>query len=383
MGNYYLIARNTIDNSFKVIGLKSKWYLKNGNDYTSRSNSLEAIDLVTTRFKSSEDMAKRLYDRHYIDNPNCDFFIVSKYKRNNVEKLKFQEVIYNVKEDRTNDFRDIAYNSLNKNIRCEKNIRLFDKFITKSFYSESYNRIVQDGLTGLPYKFSKDFSKIREYKTVPYKLKYDNAWCMGNYGISRNVVDSLNRFDVLSGSDVYKKHIDYFDSLVKERMKIYGSLMEVCDKNYFPQQLSIFDVKEKELSISDKKNFVIKYLMNIGLDSFSRDDNGKMSINVTNLVDYMDKDELKILSKKLNVSINTAAYLCNLHKAKMNSIGTSYGNLSCLQEDLDMDVTDLKKALKSDKTIEKTYEYCVTLDRVKKKVKSEDVMTYQKGGSKK
>ena len=52
---YYLIAMNKTSNEFNILGLKSKWYLKNGTDILSRSNKLEVIDLVTTRFKSREE----------------------------------------------------------------------------------------------------------------------------------------------------------------------------------------------------------------------------------------------------------------------------------------------------------------------------------------
>ena len=61
MGNYFLIARDMNTNKFKVISLKNKWYVKNGTDYYSRSNKLEAIDLVTTRFNSKSDMAQRMF----------------------------------------------------------------------------------------------------------------------------------------------------------------------------------------------------------------------------------------------------------------------------------------------------------------------------------
>ena len=72
---YYLIARDKTSNDFKILELKSKWYLKNGTDALSRSNKLEVIDLITTRFNSREEMANKLVQDNYIPNNNYDFFI--------------------------------------------------------------------------------------------------------------------------------------------------------------------------------------------------------------------------------------------------------------------------------------------------------------------
>ncbi len=225
MGNYFLIARDINTNYFKIIELKSKWYLKNGNDILHRSNRLEAIDLVTTRFSSKQDMAKRLVEKNIIDHDNYDFYIVNRYKRNNNLKLAYQEVIYNVKESRTDYFRKICIDSLNNNLKSKNNIRLIDYFINKNYYNCEFNKIVKDGLTGVNYKFSNLFQDIHNYETIPYNMKYKNSWCLDNYLISRNIVDSFNRFDELNTNNLaYQNHIAYFNTLAKERMAITKSL---------------------------------------------------------------------------------------------------------------------------------------------------------------
>lgn len=321
---YYLIARNKTSNEFRILELKSKWYLKNGTDALSRANKLEVIDLVTTRFKSREEMANRLVESNYIPNNNYDFFIVSKYKNNGVEKLKFQEIIYNRKDSRINDLRVIAYNSLNGKIKC-----------------------------------------------------------LENYGLSRSIVDSLNRFDDIKGEDTYKNHIMYFKEQNTERMKIYKDLLEVCDKNYVEGQLSLFDIPvQEEPNIIEKKKYVLDYLKNIGLSRFSINDK-KQYINTDDLLSYMSLDESKILSRGLNTKVVRAAYLYNLHTAKLNTVGQTAGNFQVLQEDINADAIDLKKSLNDDKIVERTYDFCKCFDTVLRKSLGGSVLPYQKRGNKK
>lgn len=378
---YYLIARDKTSNDFRILELKSKWYLKNGTNDLIRSNKLEVIDLVTTRFSSREEMANRLVEDKYILNNNYDFFIVSKYKKDNVEKLKFQEVIYNRKDSRIEDFRKIAYNSLNGKIKCEENIRLLDKFITKTEYSNVYTRIVNDRLTAIPYNFIEDFRKIKKNNKNPYTLKYKSSKCLENYGLSRSIIDSLNRFDDLKDEDTYRNYIMYFKDLNDGRMNIYKQLLEVCDKDYIEGQLSIFDLPNEEINeepnIIEKKKFVLDYLKNIGLSRFSIND-GKKNINTDDLIGYMSSEEAKILNKGLYTKVTRAAYLYNLHTAKLNSVGQTAGNFQVLQEDINADLIDLKKSLNDDKIVEKTYDFCKCFDTVLRKSLGEDVKSYQK-----
>lgn len=374
---YYLVARDLKSDNFKILEIKSKWYLKNGTDFLKRSNPLEVIDLVTTRFTSREDMAKRLVDSKLIKHTDYDFFITSKYKNKGVEKLKFQEVIYNRKSSRINDLRVVAYNSLNRKIKCSENELIINKFITKADYSNVYSRIVNDRLTGIPYNFIEDFRKVRASKSNPYTLKYKSSNCLENYGLSRSIVDSLNRFDDLKGQDTYRNHIMYFKELTDGRMRIYKDLLEVCDKNYVPGQLSIFDIKEEEPNIIEKKKYALDYLKNIGLSRFNIND-GKKYINTEDLLEYMTSEEFKLINKGLPVRVVKAAYLYNLHTAKLNSVGQTPGNFQVLQEDINADLIDLKKSLNDDKIVDRTYEYCRCFDTVLRKSYGEDVKSYQK-----
>ena len=82
MKKYYLVVRYEDTNEVQAIELSTKWYLeKQDKDVFFRANSLEAIDLVTTRFKNSEEMLLRMKNNGYIRSSKADVFIASKRKK--------------------------------------------------------------------------------------------------------------------------------------------------------------------------------------------------------------------------------------------------------------------------------------------------------------
>lgn len=381
MGNYYLIARNIDTNQFKILELKSKWYLKDGSDQVKRANRLEEIDLVTTRFKSKEEMAERLFKNNYINHLNYDFFIVRERKSKEDKNLKIFETIYNTKESRTNYFRTIAYESLKHNINISRsNIRLMDKFVTKLYYSDSYRKIVNERLTGLPKKLVDIFGNISPKNTIPYNLKYQNRWIMNNYSISRNIIDSFNRYDNLNGD--FNNHIRYYKQYANDRAKIKNELLEVCSKDYITGQLSFFQkpIEEKKINKEEKYNYVMSKIKNFGFKNLIREEK-KVIVNLNGLAEP-SKNDVKILKKSLPSKLLTDIYLYNLHKSKLEACKDSFGETSLLYEDLRQDIKDIKKSLSKDEILDRTYQYLLVYNRLKKKTNSE-VESYQKNRGKK
>lgn len=385
MSNYYLIARCVDTNKFKIIELKSKWYLKNGTDYLKRANQLEAIDLVTSRFKNSNDMAKRLIEKGHIESGNYDFFIVSKYKKDNQEKLKIQEVIYNTKEDRINAFRNICFASLNNKLKDSiDNVRLFDKFISKMYYDKAdFNKIVVEGLSALPRKLVVAAASIRNSNSIPYNFKYKNAWIMDNYGISRSIIDTFNRYDVLSNMS---EHVNYFNKVNRERALIKQDLLKMCDKNYVEGQVSLFDSKRETKEITkpeidnsfQNKNYVINTLKNIDINMFENI-NGKTVINPYKMNIPITKEDEKILINSLGKRLLFSTYLYNFHRDKIKSHNLGFGDYSVLEEDLKADLKEINSYLKNENTMKKAYLFCLTYNKLKNKsCSSWDVKTYQK-----
>ena len=131
MKKYYLVVRYEDTNEVQAIELSTKWYLeKQDKDVFFRANSLEAIDLVTTRFKNSEEMLLRMKNNGYIRSSKADVFIASKRKKDGHNYIKIHEVIYNpLVDERVNDLRSIAKASINNDIslEIEKVKKVFDK----------------------------------------------------------------------------------------------------------------------------------------------------------------------------------------------------------------------------------------------------------------
>lgn len=380
MGNYYLVARDKKSNDFKIIGLKSKWYYKNGNDSLTRSNKLEAIDLVTTRFRDSQEMAKRLENSGIIPHTEYDFFIVKEKSNCKSNNIKIHEVLYNYKPSRTEFFRSIAYDSLNNNLNMSRNnIRLFDKLITKIYYVAEYRKILREGLTALPKKLV-ELEKDINGPTVPYSLKYKNRWMMENYQISRSIIDSFNRSDELNAD--FNSHVEYFKNSYKERIKLKDKLLEVCSKDYNPGQISIFDMtsqESKEASKSEKYNYVIRNITNFDITNLNNEEN-KISIVNPDFSD-INTDDKKVLKKSLPISLLRNIYLYCLHKSKLDVCKDSFGDTSVLYEDMNQDLKDIEKQLKKDDLLNRSYNYFLVYNRVNKQSNEGD--HYQKVRDKK
>lgn len=381
MNNYYLIGRNIKTNELKIIELKTKDFDKNNTKNSVRSNSLEVIDLITTRFKSSNDMAKRLYSKGYIDSADYDFFIANKYKRNGVSKIAYQEVIYNYDTQRTELLREVAYNSLKKNTKCSENIIILDEFLNTLFLSAGYSNVVCNGLTNLNQKLVDTISFVHIQDKVPYNLKYRNYWMLDNYKITRNVVDSLNRFfEYNKDYNGYRNYADYYRENKNIRNDIEKQLLIICDKDYIEGQTSLFDVANTEeieadniesdnkvLTKEEKKKHVMYYLTHLGLSAFSHDSRNRISIDLNDFLDSFDVKNYRILKNNLSPLTIKNAYLYNLHNTRIKLCSESFSEVSQLEEDLRADYKDLSNSLSTDKAIDNAYEFCITYENVCKK----------------
>lgn len=368
--NYYLIGKEIGTDKFTIIEIKSKWYLKNGNDVTHRANRLEAIDLVTTRFRSREDMASLLFKHKYIPNTNYDFFIVSKYKRNGEDRLRLQEVIYDQKPERTNYFRAIAYKSLDNSITSSKdNLRLYDRFVKKFYYKPEYRKLMSEGFIKLPIEFKNLFPIITNYSDVPYNLKYNQPWMLDNYNLSRNIVYSFNASD---NFPLFRLYVNDANSKVRDRAVIKHNLLVACDKDHIEGQMSIFDnykVVDTIIGEREKLNYVLSTLTNMDLSM----------IDPKSYKIYLDKykfrnvsnEDKKILKNSLKKSLVTSCYLYNFHKSKLEK-SEGIGDYNILCEDMHRDYTEMKEKLVG-RTLDSAYQFSLVYNSIREKDK-----TYEK-----
>ena len=379
-----LVARKKDDNTFKIIGIKESWYKSGGDDQNvSYKNSLPSIDLVTSRFLSREDMEKRLIEKGYIAEGEYDFFIASKTRSGSVNPVKFQEVIYRPEaNERMAEFRTVASAS-NVGRMDEVNdkvLRIFNKLLTKSYHRADFHHMIQSGYTGLPKKLVDALAGVRECSDVPYSLKYQERWAVGSYPVIRNIIEALNRYDLLIEKDknITNANIDYFNENVRGRRSLMKNLDMILDKQFTPGQLNLLgdntedvwavsgsmlpkeefvapvaEVKKPKYKIpvfeDDGKvdiNNIMRFLLKLPLEVFKYEDN-QLTFNFE-VFDYeLDDGTKKKLNSLLTSHLRNYIRLYLFHKRKYDEMnGHSYGHgLLILAEDMDDDKRDIRRNL--------------------------------------
>ncbi len=240
MNKYYLIARNKDTNDFKIIKLKKSWYSDDSNnDEVLKANPLEAIDLVTTKFSSVEEMAGRMKNNGYIKTSNVDIFIVNKNKYN---QLIINDIIYNHNNSLLIKYlQSIAKALLKKDIKSEQDkIKYIYKELAEilfndtngSFSSFFYSKYCN--ISETIKDFYEDCETSKDFKNVPYK----NSWMLVSYLNIRNIVKLLNNFSKKS-----ENCTSY------SRKLIINEILKRIDENYIDGQFNLFD-----LGLTDTEN---------------------------------------------------------------------------------------------------------------------------------
>ena len=395
MSKYCLVARNKDDNSFKVLGIKECWYKKGGSEELVYVGDLSAIDLVTSRFTSSEDMAKRLCEQGYIDSKNYDFFIASSSSKSKDNTVKVHEVIYRPsKTKRMSDFREVAFSQCSGSLKdvTDRIGRIFNKFIDNAYYYPVFNYMLTHGFTGVPSRIVETLEKIiQNAKNSPRNFKYQVKWIYNSYPVIRNVVEALNRFDlfVQNNLNVLNANIDYFRKNAEGRRSILPKLGLILDKNYSYGQVDMIDddlskvfavpneekdIIDNEVNNDDKKkkafpviegvteenklNKVMKFLTSIPLESFKYIDN-KLTFDPS-VFDYeLDKDTIKKLNSLLTGSLRNNVRLYLFHKSKFEDASMYGHDKVLLQQDMEADRRDIRRLLENnDKRLNRVYDWC-------------------------
>lgn len=405
---YCLVARNKKDNSFKIIGIKESWYNANGNDeILSYKNTLASIDLVTSRFKSHDEMQRRLIERGYLDDGEYDFFIASKNKSNASSPMKFQEVIYGPeKNERMAEFKEVAIASHIGRLKDseEKIIRIFNKLISKSYYNHDYYHMIMNGYTGIPKKLMDAMDGMINLETIPYKMKFQQRWAMESYPVIRNIVESLNRYDLLSehSKDLNRANIEFLGDNYRNRKTLVPKLLQVLDKDYTVGQLSIFEtdnltenfavqkvredvpveVVEEDFvepvveEVKPKVQFpvlnedenvsmisrIMVFLMNLPADIFIYDKDKKLTLNFDLFGYELDNNSKKKLNSLLTSYLREHVHMYLFHKKKFNELnGVAYGHSPfILAQDMEADKKDIRRNLekRTDAGLMRVYDWC-------------------------
>lgn len=388
MKNYCLVVRYRDNNEVQIVELNSKWYLEGeAKDTFSRRNFLEAIDLVTTKFRNREEMLARMFKNGYIRSNDADVYIASKRKMNGKGLLKIYEVVYNPNNNlRIADFRDIAKASLGNNFSSEidKVKRVFDKLAAKVFYNGEFRDYLKSGFTNI-YQQLMEMYVYSNCDGPAYNVKYENYWSLSSYLIVRNIIEAMNRFDLFRyEKDKVDANIEFLNENGVFRKVVEEELLEKLDKNYIEGQYSLFDrvennkievaVGKKEVTAEkttiiesnsedisvdtyeDKRKFIYDGLKRMTTDVFSYE-NDKIVINKYLFNNYpSEQDKKKFLS--LGSREIRTIFLYVLHYEKYMEALNNYENTINLEEELRNDRVKLGKIIEKDRKTDKLYEWC-------------------------
>ena len=285
MEAYSLIARDKITNEVKIIPINERWYLgSNGRDIKLNKFSLEAIDLVTTRFPSASKMIEQMFKNGYINTTNVDLFIAKKIKKNDKAYIKTHEIIYNpFNKERIDDLKVIAFAYLGGQKESVSSLidKVSNKLIAKANSNEDFRNILTCEMTDIPNRLTNAFWK----GTQSYSLKYQNKQIFENYSTIRSIIEALNRYDYLSTlpGNPFVNNVDFLNENGASRKKIESLLLEILDKDYLPGQYSLFDDDYTELAQK----------VSIEEDNFQSNEKKSTESSVSNITNKKEENSSK------------------------------------------------------------------------------------------
>ena len=408
MKKYYLIAREKESNKFEILKLEDSWYLdeQQATGKVTRDNDLEAIDLVTSNFGSQGELASRLFENGYIDNPNVDIFIASKKKKDGTSYIKFDEVVYGRENSRrTEALKTIARNSLNGNMNTDKKATgsIYDDIIMLVYGSSDFCSMIMDGETNISRRMAEELARVPHYSDIPYELKYEKSFSFGNYREARNVVEAMNRLERFSDSsreNRVEKNQAYIEENYSDRMALVPELSLRLEPDYCEGQLSLFEffnerdrtqIREatqvlsreakvqrpsnhrvsepkKNLTVSEMTSEVFRILETVPTNLFVRNE-GKFSINEKAFdCPLLDNEKFR-LNHLLTGNLPKFFMDYAMHKEALQYAENSgeYHEAAELRESCDRDKYAIKMRFKSTKCVADTYEWCKLFEKCKQR----------------
>lgn len=405
MNDYFLIARNKSDNSFTVIELNDEWYLskEKSTGKVTRSNSLEAIDLVTSQFQSREQMVERLYMNNFISSKDVDVFVASKRKKAGKSYIRFDEVIYGSKKSkRTAALRTIANNSMCGNLTSDRAAMdfLYEDIIYRTYSCEDFYSMIMDGETNISKRFAELLRKVPKYEDIPLELKQDRFFRVDDYRDARNIIEALDRLERFSASsreDRVLENLAFIDENYSDRMALVPKLSLALDVNFCEGQLSIFDnpgvdnrdkvrmaakkvaqeekktiervqVSDKKISVLGMQREVIRVLGTLPGGIFKSNGKGyEFNSEVFNhpILDE-EKSELNgLLTGNMPKYFND--YIRHTHRMQDAQRMGDYSEAAELQQCCEMDLATIKRRFKSSKCLKNTYRWCMLYEGCRKR----------------
>lgn len=258
--DYYLVAKYKDIEEPSVIAINSNWYLNNGIESFNRGNDISSIDIITTKFKSLEEMKEQMYKTKYIKSKEVDLFITHSHKYNNKEYLNEYELIFNNGKDRMDLFKKLSRKKQEKrDILLKDTDNLINRFLKKCYSRKSFYIFMTNPYSKVD-KYIID--KIMKNKELNYSIKYSLKDKITNYLTIRNIISMWNLYDELRkkyenddeielGKKITKDYIEILNSR-NNRKEIHKEIKEKTNKNYIEGQINMDEyLKEKEISYEE------------------------------------------------------------------------------------------------------------------------------------
>lgn len=412
MDSYFLIARNRRDNSFIVLKLREDWYLgkeKGRQDVLTRSNDLEAIDLVTTRFSSESEMAERMAMHGYIPDSNVDIFIASKREKNGKSYIKFDEVLYNCDDKRNTAIRRVAQTSLAGDFKADSFDLgyIYDEVISLAYAADDYLEMLLDGEMNVPKSFAEQLRGIKGQEDIPTDLKDSANFGARDYATVRNIVESINRLESLgctSREDRFILNGEFVEANIGKRMALVPELAVLLDKDYVEGQLSLFSLLDEEgkkkvveateaiaaeeklypakinvdrsLEKDQKRKEIYRVLRSLPAGAIYKErgsEEFKVDLDLFSHYPLAEDEKKKIntyltgnLPKYFALYMKDYRLLCEANKDGF----TPPSEIAEMQTDVEYDIRRIDNRFKSSKCLNMAYEWCMVMEGALKRDKA-------------
>ena len=211
---YFLIARNRENNQYQILNITDTY-----------GSSLEEIDCYTIDFENEKELLESLQKRGILEGNSYDFYIVHQTNEKK-SKLYTQEVLYS----EHHHIRKVSSASKDNHIEQAKDISqaIFYLFCSKMRHDQKFYDMVMYGKTSLYSKFKAYFADRRFLDSSHLQYR-ENGWYLQNYSIIRGMLEAFYRYE----HDYSKEEND--------RELLEDELLIVTDKDYNPNQFSLFD----------------------------------------------------------------------------------------------------------------------------------------------
>lgn len=258
---YFLVSRDLMSNEVVLVPFCMDEIFGDGDKLSHSENSLNSIDLFTTKFHDKSELIVYLYNKGIINSYDCDIFIASR----NGDNINTMECVYGSCYF-NKELQSIALNKKNGRDDVKNICHIFDEFSRRMYFEDDFHTFVTYGFTDIYPKFIDYYKECSELNEMFGCKLRGNSWAMKSYHLIHNIVSAYSLFKKRNSrmfvDGVYDK-----EKLDRERHECFSDIESLTNDNYVDGQFSLFGNK-KEV---DKKDYILSSLDNLKVEAFCED----------------------------------------------------------------------------------------------------------------